>query len=274
MDIAQYIRMTPPQGSKADGATYYRCPFCGKDKRFEVNPTNTLWYCHKCGIGGRLDWRSLARQEGESPRLGDPTKTINFDCFQRANPNCKAWKYLRHTRGIPARLIKVLDPHCGPSRRMVYLPVRLPTSGVPVYFVSRSILPSRRGVAKYLYPKLEEMPLRKSQVIWGMDRVRCGLENLVICEGILDAIWRDNRVALLGSSISFDQIHLIKMIEPQEITMLLDGDAHPAAIQVMRKLRLGGYPGRVFVSRLPAKEDPDDLEDKGDHYVEERERIL
>ena len=111
-------------------------------------------------------------------------------------------------------------------------------------------------VPRYIYPKNGEFPNRKRETLWGVQRF-CPSKNykrLVICEGIFDAVQRNNRVALLGSTISKEQIDVLKMIRTEETIVLLDGDAYEKAVAVAVALNRP----HTWVAPMRQGSDPED----------------
>ena len=76
-----------------------------------------------------------------------------------------------------------------------------------------------------------------------------------VCEGVFDAAWRRDRLALLGKNISEEQIEILRQIGAPTIVVLLDGDAHREAVEV--GVRIGEEIScRIDVCKLPFGLDP------------------
>lgn len=243
MIIAEYIRTTTPQAQKGDGSTYYRCPMCRGNRKLEVSATGKIWYCHKCGKGGRCNGTRVKQiQQEEVPRRS----------YWRAKEDSRQWDYVEQRVG---ELVTELVPHHGPDSRRVYLPCYDPSYTGPVYMVGRAT--DGDTCPKYIYPRNGEFPLRKREAIWGLQRYHpetCGLGTVVICEGVLDAVVVPDAIALLGSTISDEQVQRISLLGCDEHVVLLDGDAYEKAVAVA--IKLGRKCGNTFVARLPYGHDP------------------
>jgi DNA primase len=122
-------------------------------------------------------------------------------------------------------------------------------------------------------------PQRKSTVLWGLHRIHKPLPVVVVCEGVLDAVWLSNGtvgVACLGKTLSEAQIELLNRITTDEIVVMLDGDVDLSAHRMADKIahRSGRH---VSVVELPCRADPDDLRIKGinlEVYLERRRRVI
>lgn len=108
--------------------------------------------------------------------------------------------------------------------------------------------------------------MKKSQILYGLHRCH-GTGPVVICEGPTD-VWRvgPNAVALLGKSISAEQVSLIHQhLAGRALVLLLDGDAHEDALQIRDRLTqrrrmslLRPDPAPVVVATLTGRADPAD----------------
>ena len=120
------------------------------------------------------------------------------------------------------------------------------------------------GEEKYKLPP----NFKKSRVLYNLHRVQ-GEEHLVLVEGYF-AVFRLYQagipaVALMGTSISPEQIELLKRAGVERGTVLLDGDApgRLATATVVPTLARSFFVHDVV---LPEGRQPDDLDD--DHIVE------
>jgi len=266
--IQRLIRTAQPEGYKNDGSRYYTCPFCKGRKKLEVDASRPIWYCHKCGVGGTLD---------EKKRWFTPTGIyepiisipVEHTRFTSAESDSLLHKYLREDRGLSRSIIRELRPLRGLSPVRVYFPFYELGGTHPVYYIGRSILPC---FPRYWNPSLEDFaPHRKSTVLWGLHRFQKPLPIVVICEGIFSACHEPNRVAVLGKTISDDQVRLIKQICVLEVVVCLDGGEDGASTMMADKL-CHGTGLRVSVVHLPTGKDPDDLRDITP-WFKQRERI-
>ncbi len=268
-ELATYLR-TAPYREKGDGSRYYDCPTCRGKNRLEVHHTRPVWYCHKCGTGGSLPGNgSIRGMVGGFPVFDVHMQEPDYlSLYHPAGAYSGPWEYLRD-RGLSGLQVERLRPHTGPSIFRVYLPLYSMGSNIPVYFVGRSIV-DLDNVPKYLNPPVGTFPVSKSQIVWGLHRLRHPVKSLIICEGIFDAIWGENRIAILGTHLSKDQEVIIRRIEPEEIIVMLDGGTAKASLDIC--CRLGG-PGPVYRVQLPFDQDPDSLQDVGP-WLEKKERIV
>ena len=267
--IQDYIRQAIPQGRKSDGSTYFRCPECKGRKKLEVSAGRRVWSCHKCGVGGRLETAEVRCLRIASSLNQRPPDLVP------AEPGSLWWGYLKHGRKLPERLIRELRPHHGgPDPWLVYFPFYDWGSEQPCYFTSRTVLPGAGSV--YWHPPTEMYPRRKSTVLWGLHRIHKPLPVVVVCEGVLDAVWLPNGVAGLGKTLSEAQVEILNRITTEEIVVMLDGDvdlsAHRMADKIARRSNR-----HVSVVELPTGVDPDDLFSKGVdvyRYLERRRRTI
>jgi len=153
----------------------------------------------------------------------------------------------------------------------VYFPLYTPGGAEPVYFVGRNIIDVE---PKYVNPPTGWFKHRKSDLLWGLHRTAASPPScIVLCEGIFDAVWGKNRLALLGKTISQNQIKVVDQIGCSEVVVMLDGEAHREAVRVAVQIA-DALSLRVFVVSIPAGKDPDDLREDGDGYLHQcRERI-
>jgi DNA primase len=122
-------------------------------------------------------------------------------------------------------------------------------------------------------------PQRKSTVLWGLQRIHKPLPVVVVCEGVLDAVWVSNGmtgIACLGKTVSEAQIELLNRIATEEIVVMLDGDVDRSAFRMAEKIAHRSS-RHVSVVELPTGADPDDLfKIKVDvrPYLERRRRVI
>ena len=247
--MSSYLKSSVPQGTKSDGSKLYPCPLCHGRKKLEVDRDNRLWFCHKCGVGGKLGDHNQLVRAGIVPI--EPEDHTRY--YSPASPESPQWIYLRRFRGLSDKLIKELNPHVGPSLVRVYLPCYELGASAPCYFIGRAIFD---GFERYQCPPLEYFAKRKSQCLWGLHRIRGSQSLTVVCEGIFDAVWEKNRVAILGKSISDQQVDILRRITTEEICVLLDGEAAAEGAQACKRIAKR-WAGRVSLARLPLDLDPD-----------------
>jgi len=253
-----------PQARKGDGTSgYYRCPLCRKDKRLEVHYARQVWHCHKCGLGGSLTGGKMTEAMTREVERQFFTSSVDGDFLRhyvQAGRRSPQWRYLSRIRKIPTRRILDLRPHQGPEPLRVYFPLYQLGEDIPCYYIGRSIIRSNM-ISPYMCPPVNCTRYRKSELLWGLHRIRLPVHELVLCEGILDAVWGDNRLAILGKSLGGEQTKtIVKRIKPTSVTFMLDGDAHEAAMTAANKLA-DFYHGPIHVVQLPSGSDPDSLRD-------------
>jgi hypothetical protein len=272
MRMDAYVQKTKPTGHKADGGTYRKCPVCNGPNKLEVNKEQTAWYCHKCGVGARLDGSVRAANLGKKPIWYDED---GFDLYRRAGDTLMAnemKEYLMETRGFREQEIATLRPHFGPSAIRAFFPLYTLGSELPVYFIGRLMIEQHtkeeRSLPKWSFPKTGSFMLNKSDLLWGLHRISGPVENLVLCEGVFDAVWHPTGVGLMGKVASNAQAELIKKIDPETVTVALDGDAVTEAYQLVEELRQR-IATPLYVVEMEPGVDPGDMGVEFETWVEE-----
>ena len=251
---------------KGDGVSaYYPCNTCGGKATREVNHKLKIWYCHKCGIGGR-EKSSEAYKSGAMDQESEKWE----DTFHEAGPRSILRQYLK-VRGLTPKLIRDLKPHWGPNLFRVYFPLYLPWNPEPQYFVGRGIFET--VTPKYVNPPMKMFKRRRNELVWGMHRFKTPVKELIVCEGILDAVWGKNRVALLGMTMNDAQRDLLLQMVTKEIIVMLDGGEEKAASRIVERIA-SSWSGRVSIVHLPPRTDPGDLRGNDSKWIKERERVL
>ena len=95
-------------------------------------------------------------------------------------------------------------------------------------------------------------------------------------DDIFDALWSCDRVAVLGKSISKDQVLLISKWCTEEIIIMLDGTAHKEAGR-MAQMIAQHWQGKVSIAHLPSGVDPDLLDREGvgcAEFLKKRSRVV
>jgi hypothetical protein len=244
-------------------STYHHCPECLGRGKLEVNPVNREWFCHKCGVGGAVEGRVSVRQ----PAPCSKQESIE-GMFSPVQSDGMHLGYLR-SRGLKRKEITALCPHYGPELMRVYLPVFLPGSDQPAYMIGRTMIGEE---PRYRNPPMNLFPRRRNELLWGLHRFQGPVERVVVCEGILDAVWGKDRVATLGKVVSDRQIEMLTRIALKEIVLMPDGDALAAAMETAGRIARRWF-GRIRLVRLPYGCDPDGLGREGDKLIEKGERI-
>lgn len=250
MNIRSYIERATPVGEKSDGSLHYVCPWCNRE-RLEVDPHRHLWFCHRCQRGNRYKGTSLGSQQGDS----EIPERDNLGAYAPVDEDSLGWRYLQEQRGLPYDLVRELHPHRGPDIRRVYIPVFLLRGNPPVYFLGRAM---KSDMEEYMNPKLSDFRYRKHELLWGLHRLSGWTPEIVLCEGVFDAVWGRNRLALMGKSLSLPQARILGQLNPKEIILFLDGDVAPGTgTTMLLRLQEVGYTGRVSEIDLPLEADPD-----------------
>jgi len=254
------------RAKKSDGSFLYDCPQCNGKGKLELTRDRRLWYCHKCGNGGKSElFRGQVVREFEK-------KTFTAEEFQLIeDQQDPRYRYLSEKRGMTQQMINDLRPHSGGQWYIVYFPLygTINYYTHPTYFVGRSLF---NDEPKYRNPPLTQFPAGgKSKNLWGLHRLSNTTKDIVLCEGIFDAIWGKNRFALLGKTISQRQIDIIRRIGPTEITVFLDGNTQRESILIAKTLA-HQMSRPIWTVDTPGGKDPDDL-GKGFSIKDHRRRI-
>lgn len=165
-------------------------------------------------------------------------------------------------------LIEDLHPHYGPEMYRVYFPLYQLGQTEPCYFVGRWIFQTTPDKPYINHPIAGT---KRSEIVWGLHRFPRPKKRVVVCEGILDAIWGDDRVATLGKSVNPMQAKLIATLATDEIILMPDGDAVANAMTTLETI-LQFWAGPVSLIRLPFDVDPGDLHEDID--MSKRERLV
>lgn len=244
------------RSKKQDGSTVYDCPKCDGRGKLEITPNGKLWFCHKCQVGGKHHPGSGPKKVLENTQrpkgFGSPH---HYELITK--PQDPRYRYLLVKRGLTHKMVDEMRPCNGGPWYVVYFPLyRFGKYDEPVYFVGRSIFDDH---PKYRNPPMSGFPLGgKSKNVWGLHRLCKSARHLVLCEGVFDAVWERNRLALMGKNISEDQVEIIHKIEPREITVFLDNDAQRDAILVC-KILSKRVSCSIWNATPPTGKDPDDL---------------
>jgi len=262
-DFFNNIKSLPFKTKGDESSRYYDCPLCRGREKLEVHNTRPVWYCHKCGIGGRIPGSGRNPPEPLNYLLSTTLWADDGDFLSAyskltSHSTSKLITYLWKERGLSEDKIKELQPHRGPSPLRVYLPLFRLGSSIPCYFVGRAIV-NMDIFPSWMNPSLKMFGVRKSELLWGVHRIKGKVDNLILCEGIFDAVHYPNALALLGKTISKEQVETVRRIGPKEITVVLDGDATGETIKVSISLKDIAPTYRI---QLPWSKDPDTIRDR------------
>lgn len=273
--INEYLQTAEVRSTKRDGSYYVDCPWCQGVSKLEVSPAKKVFYCHKCKRAGKLGEFFLGNDRA-SPNSCYRSDIDLREDFEPACIDSTQWIYLNGMRKIPDNLIRELRPHKGPDARRVYFPLHEPHTEEPCLFVGRAVYSQTRPV--WWAPPEDQCLVKKSWCLWGLHRFRDQVPSVGLCEGIFDAIWKPNRLALLGKNVGRKQVESILEFGPEEITILLDGgsgttdDTRGASLDIGRNLQTYGFSGSIYRRNLPPGSDPD-LYGRDRIPLPERERI-
>lgn len=280
MTLSKYFSQAIPEGTKSDGVSYYyRCPFCYGHRKLEYHTQKRMWHCHKCKKSGRNGQSSSYWGHDEVLLYSDHYDS-NGVMFCPADPEQTQWTYLQK-RGLDDSLIRQTQPHAGPSPVRCFLPII--EKEEPIYFVGRVmdtelgyLLDQPRPLIKYWNPPIGTFPINKREAVWGLNRFdpRDLVEEVIICEGILDAIWLPHGVAILGSSLSRQQATKIIRLHPERVVFMLDGDAQHMMARNYRVLIQAGCRSLVEHVELPWGRDPGYYKQDAVEWLVRRERYL
>jgi len=263
----------------------YSCPFCKHHKRkLSINlPKNVFkcWICEETGNPGKLVFKFGTKpQREEWKRLSGQVDISEFDnLFQGSEivNNCQkinlpkefvslangslplsanpALKYLKQRNITKKDLLKWKVGFCpsGDYEKRIIFP-SFGNDGFCNYFVARSY--KRKEWMKYKNP-----PASKSDIIFNELYVDFD-DDLVLVEGVFDAVVAGNAIPLLGSSLRAKSPLFSLLINyPKEIFIALDHDAEKKASRIMKLL--SRYNKTVY------KVDTSDIEDVGSITKEE-----
>ena len=227
---------------------YYKCPSCDHHKRkLAVNIHKNVFHCWVCDyrgrsirrlirrfgsftnlkrwdeITGRMDLRDFAdlfvdRDEKEPPpKIELPEEFISLTSETPPRTAAYAIRYLKE-RGVSyADIVKWKIGYCfdGLYRGRVVIP-SFDDDGDPNYFIARSYI---KDSYKYKNPpSSKDIVFNELFVDWN--------EDLVLVEGVFDAIRAGNAVPILGSTLRSDSKLLRKIVfNDTPVYMALDPDA-------------------------------------------------
>lgn len=225
----------------------------------EVDTKKKLYYCVRCGVGGRIYGQGL-----KDERVGMPPpdpKTIRREMGDPVTKGTAHWDYLRE-RGFNETLIRRLQPHLGPEAWRVYFPIYA-LSGARMLQTGRAI---KDVNPKWWFPAGKP---GAHQFLYGAERIQPGLDELVVVEGIFDAAWDPKRVAIFGSNMSPYQINILTQdLRPKAITLALDRDAFDKMKSLATRISMI-WSCKMYIAVLPEGKDPCDLGYDGMAVIED-----
>jgi len=258
-------------GLKRSGDKLYgACPIHGGDnpKAFNVSLDKNLWNCFTyCGGGSVIDLIMTIEMTdfldailiGDSMLGGQPDKKIEeyrikpLNFTLDLNPE---HRYLGQ-RNLKSETIEMFGiGYCdtGIMSGRIAIPIH-DTENNLVAYCGRAV---DKIEPKYLFPK----GFQKNRVVYNLNRVRNSKsKEIAVVEGFFDvfSLWQAGieSVALMGSSMSYTQKHLLSNLE-QRLTLMFDGDeAGKKGMQTAAHMLSGNKPLKAIY--LPNDIQPEDL---------------
>ena len=241
------VRNALGRSYKSGNEYLFHCPFCSHDKlKLSVNIDKNYWKCWICDKSGRnigflvrrfgsqddkLAWSKyenrvetsgfdmlFAEKEEEiAPKVDLPKSFCSLTSNKRSTAALNARQYLRE-RGIGKPDIlkwKIGYASAGEYEGRVIIPSFAP-DGFVSYFIARSY-----GRA---WPKYKNPPTSRNIVF--NDLYVDWEEDVILVEGVFDAIKAGNAIPLLGSTLRKDTKLFQKIVaKKKEIYLALDPDA-------------------------------------------------
>lgn len=232
-----------------------QCPICRDHpthNHCNLNPVKNLYHCYYCGAGGGLT--NFIKKYGDAEPLTSRTgitqkkeyEKIDFEQFKTITKlegvmGRSAKAYLLK-RGITEKEIESHDFRYGTHGKF-YGRVLMPIceNGSLVCFSARAFFDYVQP--KYLFPHTGETLLTTSEAIWRFDEaLKQKPKNIVLTEGIFDAIFVNRIVGVFGMSVMSSELskgQLYKLLKLPDFTLfiiLLDSDASEKAIKMAREI--------------------------------------
>jgi len=266
---------------RAAGELGFDCPRCGPNSEkyhLGVNLKKCVFNCFRCKYGGHLskilkdyDFKSadLVSAAIKRPVLGVKPKgfkLINKKIWMKNRPLRRFLKSRGIFRLRAQKLgMGVVEKGNWTDIKRFAGRVIIPVieNGEWVYWVARAY--DKELEKKEISPRKDEMNVRRSDVIHGIDDVTP--EHLVICEGIFDAErirrYGINAVALLGSNFSDVQCGKLLAKKAERVDLMLDGDVagRTGALKALKMLFTRARRLNARIIHLPDGIDPDKLKD-------------
>lgn len=257
----------------------YNCPYCeekrGKadtDHKFMVDAKTTLYWCFKCHTKGLLIKNNVSNSERIVPYLLDyfnvnenineknieiENNLLEFKNVIDINTDSVAYEYLKNRKITDEQIIYYnLKNGINENFGRIMIPNVLVANWTDFY-QGRSYLGAKN---KYSNPE----DVDKSNIVFNLHNQKKNQNKVYIVEGIFSAI-RGGKdcLSILGSSVSNVQIERIKKYNFKEIYCCLDGDSagQLGNKQLANELQKN-TDAKIYVVKLPEKEDPADLGEK------------
>jgi len=283
------LRRKNPEAYQRDSELVFNCPFCTpKDtgKHYYWNTVKEIGHCFKCdSIMDRIDLLKYIFGDAyrtELDRLIAQYDDFDYKVFARTVPkqiqqkkpyalpkSCVPLisvggiigKMARHfllTRGVNRN-----DFYLCPEDEILWSKIIFPITidSEVVFYAGRSFIKCVPGLPM-IVPENKEGYYHKSDIFYGIDYADFS-KPVVIVEGIFDCLTTPNSIALLGKTMSVNQYELFMAQEPNDVIVMLDGDARREAGIVASRLRLAGKRLKsVRIVNLLYGQDPNDCRDK------------
>lgn len=237
------------------------CPDCGKRKHFYMNVKSGVGKCFHCGEGfSPFALSRLANRMGLVEKLGvsfhaQPATPLEIresipEITKLRGNALDAWLSAvaitrvseRYIIGAITRLSEKQNMDLmryrgikvsmnGRYRERLLIPVYVDgIANVPSTFIARSLF---RNNPRYMMPASRDSR-RKSSCLFAPCMATLPASSIlsvpfdakiILVEGAMDALHLGgNAVSILGKSLSTDQVRMLEVINPSEITVLLDSD--------------------------------------------------
>jgi len=235
---------------KSDNHSWYHdCLNCGGKGKLEVDPLSGLWYCHKCGAGG-----GTKRHTGNRWATEDSEGVLDkYTPLVRNDSTHVYWEYMRY-RGLTDQEVYKLKPHLGASPYRIYFPVYHQTN-VPAAWTGRLVF----SMENFPAWRHDTGDVRFSEMLWGLREAEAEqAKQIVLCEGVFDAVKFDGGVAMFGKTLSPAQEDLIvKASFDRNVYVCTDGEAKEEGAKIAAGLARRCVKN-VYQMFLPFGTDPGD----------------
>jgi len=262
------------------------CPLCAEiigepdtNYHLEFNISTKVWHCFRCNSSGTLfDFIKLSEKVSFVEAVNIVKYSENYHLSKEDAKNKvieklekkikfiglpKVYMPINYDKNLPNMVKKYLQKrkldidtcieykigYCQYGDYMHRLIVPIIFNNKIATFIARAMIKSKK---KKLYP----VGSTTGKILFNWD-VAKQKKDLVICEGVFDAIRiGESAVALLGSSMSEDQLKLIRNEQFNNVYVCLDKDAIKKTKSIFSKL--ASY-FDTYIVRMPTiKKDPAD----------------
>ena len=272
----------------------FDCPVCAKEKgfervdgksNFEVNYKKHVYHCWACGetngtsgpLGKLFDRfgtkkqkkiyllirpEELKKEESKKIQLKLPEGYTTFeDSNPRYPPRNQALNYL-YSRGITDDIIKKYKigfTVTGSYEYRIIVP-SYDIDGTLNYFIARSWIPKKMKYKNPSVPK-DEIIFNERLISWDKD--------VYLVEGVFDAFFLDNSIAMLGKALSKLLFETLYIKANGNIIICTDGDAVKNGLAIYQELNGGRLYNKIKFVKLPEDKDICDLRGQISEYYHE-----